>query len=236
VPEAVFANQYAHLELLKEQTNTQGQLAEAQAGLRRADASLGQEQVAHSAIDVDENEILRQDLDDSRTQLGELQERLKKFADSSHRTVIRAPIDGSVLTLFVVTQGGVVAPGGTVLTLVPANDRLIVEAKLPLADVGFVQNGQQARLQLMASAGRKLKTLQGKVIHVSPDAVTEPEKEPYVLVRIAPEEDHFESGAFTYRLTPGAQIRASIVTGRRSVLGYLLDPFLSSTSGALMEP
>jgi adhesin transport system membrane fusion protein len=164
-----------------------------------------------------------------------MSERLKKFADSARRTVIRSPTDGSVMTLFVVTRGGVVAPGGTVMTLVPGDDRLVVESKLPVSDVGFVQVGQRARLQLMASAGRRLHPLGGVVVHVSPDAISEPDKEPYVLVRIAPDADQFVGSVGTYRLSPGAHLRTSIVTGERSVLGYLLDPFMAGMHGAMTE-
>lgn len=139
------------------------------------------------------------------------------------------------MTLFVVTRGGVIPPGGTVMTLVPGDDRLVVETKLPVSDVGFVQVGQHARLQLMASAGRRMHPIGGVVVHVSPEAISEPDKEPYVLVRIAPDADRFVGAASIYRLTPGAHLRTSIVTGERSVLGYLLDPFLAGMHGALTE-
>jgi len=229
-------NQYAHLELLKEQTNVAGQLSEAEASLRKAQASLEAERVAMSAVDVDEDEALRKDLDESRSQLGELGERMKKFADSSMRTTIRAPLDGVVMSLFVVTRGGVIPPGGTVMTIVPGDDRLVVEVKLPVTDVGFVQVGQPTRLQLTASAGRRTQPLQGKVIHVSPDVVSEPQKEPYVLVRVAPESDRFQAGSWQYRLRPGSQLSTSILTGERSVLAYIVDPFRSGIHMAMTEP
>jgi len=211
-------------------------LAEAQAGLRRTRASLDQERVAMTAIDVDEDAGLRKELDDTRTQHAELSERLKKFADSSQRSTIRSPIDGVVMSLFVVTQGGVVAPGGTVMTLVPGNDRLVVEVKLPVTDVGFVQAGQPARLQLTAAAGRRSPPIDGKVVHVSPDVVTEQDREPYVLVRIAPTRDRFTNGGWEYQLRPGSQLSASILTGERSVLAYIVDPFISGAHAALSEP
>src|SRR5690606_27013555 len=110
---------------------------------------------------------------------------------------------------------------------------LVVEVKLPVTDVGFVQVGQPARLQLTAAAGRRSQPITGTVVHVSPDVVSEPDKEPYVLVRVAPSQDHFVNGNWKYRLRPGSQLSTSILTGERSVLAYVVDPFISGAHAAL---
>lgn len=228
-------NDYEHLELRKEEQTLRGQIAETRATLSRVVAGLAQEKVALDSLKSGEDEQLRKELSDTTRELAEFGERVRKFADSRARTTIRAPIDGVVMTLYVVTTGGVVAPGGTVLTMVPGGDRLVVEARLPVGEVGFLRQGQPVRLQLVSAAGRGFQPLNGTVAHISPDSVVEAEQEPFYLVRIAPGGDSFASGDSRYPLRPGVVVDASILTGSRSVLGYILDPFLSGLGNGLRE-
>ncbi|CAA7619036.1 HlyD family type I secretion periplasmic adaptor subunit [Magnetospirillum sp. SS-4] len=228
-------NEYEHLELRKEEQSLRGGIAESRASINRLEAALDQERVALQSLRFGENEQLRKELGETSRELTEFSERVRKFADSRARTTIRAPINGAVMTLYVVTEGGVVAPGGTVLSMVPGGDRLMVEARLPVGEVGFLRPGQRARLQLVSSSGRGFRPLDGKVIQISPDSIAEQDQEPFYLVRIAPAADAFVDDAVRYPLRPGVEVETSILTGRRSVLKYVLDPFIGGLSNGLSE-
>ena len=228
-------NEYEYLQRTREDASLAGQILEAQAGLRRVDAAQKQEQSGLSSITASSFEDLRKDLEDSRKQIAEMNNRLEKFQDSSERTVIRAPVDGTVFTLYTVTRGGVVSPGGLVASLVPGNEQIVVEVKLNAGEVGLVSVGQLARLRLEGASTQRFRPIDGKVIHISSDAITEPQKPPYFLVRIAPEAMSFTDGSSRYRISPGVQVSASIITGHRSVLQYLLGPMLGRFGGALTE-
>ncbi|OEJ67253.1 hypothetical protein BEN30_09685 [Magnetovibrio blakemorei] len=228
-------NEYEHLELRKEEQSLRGGIAESRAALGRLKAALEQENVALQSLRLGEDEQLRKELGETSRELAEFSERVRKFADSRARTTIRAPIDGAVMTLYVVTEGGVVAPGGTVLSMVPGGDRLVVEVRLPVGEVGFVRPGQRARLQLVSTAGRGFSPLDGKVTQISPDSIAEQDQQPFYLVRIAPAADAFADDVARYSLRPGVEVEASIVTGSRSVLRYVLDPFLGSLKNGLSE-
>lgn len=230
------SNEYEHLELLKSQNTIVGQLAEAKSTMAKAETAIKQERMGLSSIAVADEEEMRKDLDESRKSLNEFQERMRKFTDSQDRTIIRSPSDGVVLTLFVVTKGGVVPPGGTVMTLVPANDKLVIEAKLNVPDIGFVKIGGGVKLNVNASGGQSYQPITGRVIHISPDTITEQNKEPYYLVRIAPDKDHFGEKDRVYRLIPGVRVMVAVLIGSRSVLEYVLSPFISGMSRALTEP
>ncbi|MAP40793.1 MAG: hypothetical protein CMP01_00840 [Woeseiaceae bacterium] len=75
----------------------------------------------------------------------------------------------------------------------------------------------------------------GEVVNISPDTVETPDGRSYYKVRIATESDFFERQSMRYRLVPGVQVVASIRTGQRSVLAYLIDPFLNSARTAMRE-
>ena len=128
-----------------------------------------------------------------------------------------------------------VAPGGLVLSLVPGGDHMLAEVKLPVSEIGFIKIGQLARLQLSATVSRGFAPMSGHVVFISPDAVTQENKPPYFMVRILADKKAFEHGNISYRLTPGVPVSAAIVTGRRSVLMYILDPLFGGFNFALNE-
>jgi multidrug efflux pump subunit AcrA (membrane-fusion protein) len=129
----------------------------------------------------------------------------------------------------------VVSPGGLVASLVPGNERLVVEVKLNAGEVGLISRGQSARLRLEGAGMQRFRPIDGEVVHISSDAITEPQKPPYFIVRIAPKQAEFSDGVTSYGLSPGVQVSASIVTGHRTVMRYLLGPMLGRFSGALTE-
>ena len=228
-------NQYEYLQRMREDTSISGQILEVQASLRRIEAAQKQEQSGLVSVNATNYEDLRKDLEESRKQLTEMQKRMEKFKDSTARTVIRAPVDGTVFILYTVTRGGVVAPGGLVASLVPGSDRLVVEVKLNAGDVGLISNGQRARLRLEGAGTQRFRPIDGEVVHISSDVITEAQKPPYFLVRVAPLQAEFDDGVTQYKLSPGVQVSASIITGHRTVMQYLMGPMLGRFSGALTE-
>jgi membrane fusion protein, adhesin transport system len=228
-------NQYEFLQRTREDSGLSGQILESQAALRRVEAGQKQEQSGLTSITSGNTEDLRKDLEESRKQLAELQKRLGKFQDSTARTIIRSPVDGTVFTLYTVTRGGVVSPGGLVVSLVPGDEHIVIETKLNAGEVGLVSVGQLARLRLEGASSQRFRPVDGKVLHISSDAITEPQKPPYFLVRIAPSQLNFTDGVTSYKLSPGVQVSASIVTGHRSVLQYVFSPMLGRFGGALTE-
>lgn len=228
-------NRMLHLNLLKEAANLNGIISEDSAVLSRLDAAVEQEGFKLDAIEGRFRVEARQTLDENRRALQELTNRHRKFQDSFKRSVLVSPVDGVVMTLHVVTRGGVISPGGAVVDIVPVGDAMVVEAKLPPQDVGFVHVGQIARVKLASADGGRFGHLNGKVVQVSPDTVETKDGVPYYKVRIQTDGDSFTSGGETYRLVPGVQVMCSIVTGSRSVMEYIAAPFLGHAETALQE-
>jgi len=228
-------NRMLHLNLLKELANLKGKIAEDGAVFARLDAAGEQERLRLEAIERSFRVDARKDLDDKRRGLQELTNRHRKFQDSIKRAVLLSPVDGVVMTLHVVTRGGVIRPGGNVADIVPVGDAMVVEAKLPPQDVGYVHVGQPARVKLASADGGRFGYLEGEVAHVSPDTVDTKDGQSYYKVRIKTAGDSFISHGENYRLVPGVQVMCSIVTGSRSVLGYIASPFMGSAGTALQE-
>ena len=228
-------NRYNHLDLLKEATRLKGRIEEDKAALLSAKSGLKEARSKLDSIRGTFDEEVRKQLETKRRTFNELTQRLRKFADSLQRTVVRSPVNGVVKTLYVVTVGGVLKPGSEVADIVPAGDRLIIEAKLPTQDIGFVSAGQAAKIRLASSDAMRFGAIEGNVTTVSPDTLITPEGSPYYKVRIETDQDHFQRGDITYRLFPGMQVSASILTGKRAVYEYLLGPFMTSMGDAMQE-
>ncbi len=228
-------NRMLHIDLLRDAANLQSRIDEDMAALPRAQAAQSAAESKLGAIRDAFDEQARKELDDKRRSLEELTERLRKFEDSFNRTVLRSPVDGVVRSLYVFTVGGVVRPGDTVADVVPGEDRLVIEAKLPVQDVGYVHPGQMATVKLASADANRFGNLTGEVVHVSPDALETADGIPYYRVRIETGQDYFERRSLRYRLVPGVQVFTSIHTGDRSVLEYLADPFMGSMGTALRE-
>lgn len=228
-------NRYNHLDLLKEESNLKGGIEEDASALGRAKASLGEAKATQQDLVYVFDEGNRSDLDAAYVSFGELSQRMQKFDDSLKRTTVRSPVDGIIKTLYVFTIGGVLRPGDAVADIVPANDRLVIEAKLPTEDIGFVSAGQLATLKLASADAMRFGHILGEVLTVSPDALVNDDGQPYYKVMIAPESDHFERKSQKYNLFPGMQIMASIHTGERTVLEYLIDPLRTSMDDAFRE-
>ncbi len=228
-------NRYNHLDLLKEASNIRGRQEEDSAALQRAKSALKEAESNMDGIHTAFLEEAGKELESARLSFNELSQREQKFEDNLARTVLRSPVDGVIKTLHVTTVGGVLKPGQTVVDVVPVDDRLIIEARLPTQDIGYVQAGQAVLIKLTSADAMRFGGLEGTVTTVSPDTLVTEDGQPYYKVRIETVSDRFQHGALQYRLFPGMQVIASIHTGERTVLEYLSDPFLNNMSGAMGE-
>ena len=228
-------NRYKHLILLREASMLKGTVEEGQAAIERAKLALTQSRVNLKRIKNKYDEETKLSLETARRELNELLPRLAKFQDSLKRTVLKSPVTGIVKSVHIATIGGVVGPGDSVVDIVPGDDRLVIEAQLPPQDIGFVRAGQPALIKLASADAIRFDTLEGEVITVSPDTLTTREGQPFYRVRIETKRDYFKRGENRYQLFPGMQVVASIHTGERTVMQYLIDPFLGSVDDALTE-
>ena len=168
------------------------------------------------------------------TRLSDLGEGMASARHVLSRTRVLAPVSGTVVNLRVFTRGGVVGPGEALMEIVPAGDRLVVEARVEPTDVDSVRAGLSARVRLTAFSQFTTPALSGEVARVSADRlVDERTGAPYYEARVALDPEQPELAGL--KLQPGMPAEVMIVTGERTALEYLLEPIVASFGRALRE-
>lgn len=197
--------------------------------------------VEEARLQVDELalELRQQALTDKAQSLAELSvvdETIRGASDRVERTDIRSPVDGIVNTLEVNTIGAYVDPGTVVAGIVPTADTLLIEARISPRDVAFVRRGQKAIVKITAYDFAIFGGLEGEVTNVSADSIVEKEKgETYYLVQVKTDRSDLERDGKLYPIIPGMVASAEIMTGRKTILSYLLKPINRARSVALTE-
>jgi adhesin transport system membrane fusion protein len=163
--------------------------------------------------------------------LGEMErltEKIKAFRDSVARTLVRSPVDGVVKKLYVNTIGGVVKPGMDLVEIVPLDKNLIAEVKVSPKDIAFIYPGQKALVKFTAYDYAIYGGLTGRVVGISPDTVTDRKDRTFYIVRIKTDKNYMLHNGKELKIIPGMVVNADIVTGKRTILEYLLKPIVHS--------
>ncbi len=227
--------EFNHIKLQREVSSLRSKIEEDQAALAGARSALKEGQEDLDNITHGYQAEAQEELRKNRRELDEFIQRKLKYSDSLDRTVIRSSVEGVVKAMSVFSPGEVVGPGETIMQIVPSTDKLVVEAHLPIQDIGYVQVGQPVKVKLASLDARRFGTLEGTVATISPDSFSDENGQTFYTVRVETEKSYFEGGEAKYNLYPGMLVAVSIHTGRRTVLEYLLSPFVDSLSMAMRE-
>ncbi len=169
------------------------------------------------------------------SQLNTLQADGTALSDQVDRTTVRSPMDGVVQTLFLHTIGGVVKPGDNLIEIVPRGEKLVVEVKVKPSDIAFIYSGQRAVVKLTAYDFAVYGALEGKVTLISADTNTDKKEETFYTVRIETQKSYVQHNGKRLVILPGMTLSADIITGRKSVLDYILKPILKTKQHMLSE-
>jgi adhesin transport system membrane fusion protein len=180
---------------------------------------------------------LKKDYAQTMAELEPLEKVARGRAYTLERTEIRSPVRGIVKEIRVSTIGGVVAPGGVLIEIVPLGDELLVEARVSPRDIAFIRPGQQAMVKITAYDSAIYGTLEAAVETVSPDSVTDEvdRRTTYYKVQVRTKRAYLETkDGKQHPIVPGMVASVEIRTGRKTVLSYLLKP-LDRAAEALRE-
>jgi len=171
-----------------------------------------------------------------KAQLEELDEILEGREDRVLRTLVRSPVAGTVNKLYINTIGGVVQPGEPIVDIVPKNETLLVEAKIRPSDIAFLSPGQKATLKFSAYDFALYGGLEGTVEHISADTIEdEIDQQHYYMIKVRNAEGKLVKKGEELPIIPGMTVEVDVLTGRRTVLQYLLKPFHRMRFNALRE-
>ena len=178
----------------------------------------------------------RKELNDATSELGQLQEGNQAYADRVARTEVKSPVRGTVKRILVTTIGGVIQPGMNLVEIVPIDDSLLVDAKVLPKDIAFISPGQQAMVKFTAYDFSIHGGLIAHVTQISPDTIEDKEKNVwYYQVRLKTDSSVLGSAADPLPIIPGMTVQADILTGKKTVLDYLLKPILKTKELAFRE-
>lgn len=223
------------LSLQREKAALEGTLSSSQSRIARARQSIEETQLSLLQAREKYNDQVAEEQTQVNNQLSQTDEDMVASSDVLKRTEIVSPVDGVVLNLRNQTQGGVIRAGEPIMDIVPANDDLIVIARIQPRDIDVVQVGLPAHVTLLPFASRNSLPLNGEVTQVAPDSTLDEGTHQYyfeVRVRIGVEELARQQGLY---LSPGMPADVTVVTGERTMLQYLLDPFIRSIQAAFVQ-
>lgn len=194
--------------------------------------------IARQDLAAAASETRRQLLDDERTareQMGQLTTEADRAAERGASMQLVSPVDGTVQQLAAHTLGGVVAAAQPIMSIVPDDESIEVEATILNQDIGFVRPGQAVVAKVESFPYTQYGYLDADVVSVSHDAVSDEKLGLVFPARIRLRRATMDVDGVTIRLTPGMALNLEIKTGKRTVLAYLLDPLRAQVHEGLGE-
>jgi len=222
---------------LKRQVNElEGELSATQLAIPRARSKLAEAEDKIAEVVLKFRNQAHIELTDVNAKLSKLSETRVALEDRVERTAVRSPVKGTIKQIMVNTIGGVIQPGMELVEVVPLEDFLLVEVRIKPRDIAFLRPGQHAVVKLTAYDFSIYGGLEGEVVHISADALTdEKTDESYYLVRVRTKKTYLGDEENPLPVIPGMQAEVDIVTGKKTVLAYLLKPVLKAKANALRE-
>ncbi|WP_259779832.1 HlyD family type I secretion periplasmic adaptor subunit [Aestuariispira ectoiniformans] len=237
-------------ELQRRQAAIRGKKGSAKAGIARAGQKIGETKMQIEGIRNERMEEVSTSLRKAQQLVAETKEKMLATEDVLTRVDIRAPAPGVVVGLQVHTEGAVISPGQTLMEIVPESDKLIVETRIKPQDIDSVHPGLPAEVRLSAYDRRTTPPIDGEVFYVSADRVqgeqspgvggeerrrdTSSEPASYYTARITLDPESL-AAAGDLSLYPGMPADVMVVTGKRTLLDYILTPVGQVFERALRE-
>ncbi len=175
------------------------------------------------------------ELNEARTELSKATATGKALEDRVSRTLVTSPVRGIVKQLLVNTIGGVIQPGSDLLEIVPLDDTLLVEARIRPQDIAFLRPGQHAMVKFTAYDYTIYGGLQADLEQIGADTVTDDDGNSFYLIKLRTRKSHLGTDDKPLLIIPGMIASVDIITGKKSILSYLLKPILRAKAEALRE-
>jgi len=166
------------------------------------------------------------ELSDVETDIAALEESLKSIGDRVDRTELRAPVAGIVNNIALKTIGGVVEPAMRLIEIVPVDDELKIIARVPPDEIAFIRSGQEAKVKITAYDAAKYGSLSGELVRIGANSVTDRQGGIFFEIEVKTEKNHLGTEEHPLPITPGMVAQVEVITGKRTILEYLLKPLL----------
>ena len=220
------------LRLDREVARLRGDREQADAQISRVQAAIQEATRRIEEVQLTARNQMSSELSETMSKLSSMSEGGRALADKVKHADIRSPVRGTVKRLLVNTVGGVVQPGKEVVEIVPSDDALILEAQVSPRDIAFLHPGQEAMVKFTAYDFSIYGGLVAEVVNISADSVVDEKGNANYLVRVRTRK---ASLGPNLPIIPGMVAQVDILTGKKTVLAYLLKPVLRAKANALSE-
>lgn len=221
------------LRLERDVARYRGERDSANSDIPRLESAVAEANRKIQEIELTFRNVARSELSEVNAKLSTLSEGSAALEDRVKQTEIRSPVNGTVKQLKVNTVGGVVQPGKDVIELVPSDDALLLEAKVLPRDIAFLRPGQKALVKFTAYDFAVYGGLEATLEQIGADSVVDEKGNAYFVVRVRTLSNTI--GQQKLPIIPGMVAEVDILTGKKTVLSYLLKPILRAKAKALTE-
>jgi HlyD family type I secretion membrane fusion protein len=223
------------LALQREEARLKGEAGDHIASIARAEQGIGESKLQIYQLDKQHQEEVAKDLRDVQNKILEARQKVIAADDVVRRIDLVAPVNGTVFNLAAHTKGGVVAPGATIMEIVPDNDTLVLEVQISPLDIDTIHVGDQAAIHISAVDNRLTPVIYGTLDTISADRITDQRSgQSYYKGRVVIAQDQLDRLG-EHKLHSGQAVEAMIKRGEQSVLRYLMKPLVDSLTHSFKE-
>jgi adhesin transport system membrane fusion protein len=231
------------LRIQRQANDLQGELKAAELAIPRITAAIAEAQSKVSELTTRYRSDAHKDLSEATGEHSRLIQTISASQDRVARTNVVSPVRGTVKQIKIRTIGGVIKPGEDLIEIVPIEDNLLIEARVRPTDIAFLHPGQECVVKLTAYDFSIYGGLKGKLEHISADTITPEDKDTppqergksFFLIRVRTDRNYLEHNGKRLNIIPGMTADADILTGKKSVLEYLMKPLIKATARAMHE-
>lgn len=225
-----------YLKLQREAGTIEGQMKSTKLSIPRLSSMIDEQQNNILEVQFKFRNIAKEKFNETKAEMARIESAIVAREDKVKRTFVRSPVNGTIKQLLVNTVGGVVKPGMNIIEVVPTQDNLLIEAKIRPADIAFLFPGQRAIVKFSAYDFAIYGSLSGTLTHISADTIyDEASRQNYYLVRIKTDKNYLGEEAKKLNIMVGMTADVDIITGKKTVLDYILKPILRARENVLSE-
>jgi adhesin transport system membrane fusion protein len=224
-----------YLQLQTKQSDAEGELESLRLSIPRLKSIIAESESKIKYSQLEFRNIARKELNEIESEVSRLEETQIALADRVARTTLRSPVNGTVKRILSNTIGGVIRAGGDIIEVVPSEDSLLVEIQIKPADIANVEVGHLCRVKFTAYDFAIHGSLKGELKYISADTITEEDGTSYYIARVVPAQSYLGSEDVQLPIKVGMTAEVDIITGKNTILNYLLKPIRRAMSNALTE-
>ena len=228
-------SQVEYLQLSRESNSMKGDMDAVRLSIPRIRSTIEEAKNKMEEAKLDFRHEAKEELNEVEAEMSRILETSGAIKDQVNRTLVRSPVKGVVNQLLINTVSGVVQPGMDIVEIVPLDDKLLIEAKIKPSDVAYLYPGLKAIVKFTAYDFSIYGGLEGKLTHISADTIVDEEGDSFYIVRIKTDKNYLEKDGKQSDILVGMVANVDIITGKKTIMDYILKPIIKARQNALTE-